>query len=445
MLTGGVPYEGESSQEIIMKHLTADPNLGELREPYASVIRKSLAKDPERRFRSVPEMTAAINGHSPLPRVAESRPAADVPPIQPMFIGEQTQYAGDDEIKFGELRQVVEADISTGPATAPRRDVEVISSRHAAPDEPIARAVHGGWHKTMDWWATANLTTPVKILILAGLGMLLLVNAAWLFPVSLGLGMLYLIYFTIRSLITPSPEKTKKPKVTRAERMNQLPVGLATKPVSDRITETIGSLVVASIVCIVLAFFTLIVTNDTGLSQPEQWAFYTWSVVTAIVASWTLVIMNKTWEHRKGDAIVRRFVMLSAGVVVGLAAFFTAQYLHLNWASDTLYESTNLSPFADETFLVGNAPNMLGFIVFFSGLFVILRWWRQADPVRRTRLSIWSVGLCLVWGMLIGEFFHFPMPWSIVVAVMISIATQMASPWLTREQRQELQHRAQTA
>ncbi len=448
MLTGRVPFEGESSQEIIMKHLTADPDLSGLCDPWLSVIRKSLAKDPERRFPAVPEMMAALNGHVPLPQVADSRPAAEVPPIQPMFIGEQAQYVGDDEIRFGELREVVDAKITSNPHSSqvPRPAVQVLSTHDNAPSEPIARAVHGGWQKTTDWWATANLTTPVKILILTGLGILLLVNIAWLLPVSMGLGLLYLIYFTIRSLMTPSPEKSRQPRVTRAEKISRLRQGLARKPVSDRITESIGTLVVSSIVCIVLGFFTLMATNETGLNQSQQWAFYTWSVVTAIVATWTLVIINKTWEHRKGDAIVRRFVMLSAGVAIGLAAFFTAQFLHLNWLSQAAhYEDLQLSPFAPDTFLTGNAPTMLGFILFFSGLFLVHRWWRHADPIRRTRLSIWGVGLCLVWGILIGQVFHFPMPWSGVLAVMISIATQMASPWLTREQRAELQHHPRTA
>src|SRR4029079_13584107 len=60
MLTGRVPFDGESSQEIIMKHLTADPDLSALPEPYKSVIRKALAKDPAHRFATVPEMVKAL-------------------------------------------------------------------------------------------------------------------------------------------------------------------------------------------------------------------------------------------------------------------------------------------------------------------------------------------------------------------------------------------------
>ncbi len=60
MLTGHVPFEGESSQEIIMKHLTADPDLERLPEPYRQVVGRALAKDPERRFRSVAEMMSAL-------------------------------------------------------------------------------------------------------------------------------------------------------------------------------------------------------------------------------------------------------------------------------------------------------------------------------------------------------------------------------------------------
>ena len=48
MLTGRVPFEGESVGEVLMKHLTAEPDLSALDEPYRDIVQRALAKDPER-------------------------------------------------------------------------------------------------------------------------------------------------------------------------------------------------------------------------------------------------------------------------------------------------------------------------------------------------------------------------------------------------------------
>ena len=60
MLTGHVPFEGESVGEVLMKHLTAEPSLAEVPEAYREVIARALAKDPTRRFASVGEMMNAL-------------------------------------------------------------------------------------------------------------------------------------------------------------------------------------------------------------------------------------------------------------------------------------------------------------------------------------------------------------------------------------------------
>ncbi len=56
LLTGRVPYEGESTQEIIMKHLTATPDVSALSAPFDKVVTKALVKDPVERYGSVTEM-----------------------------------------------------------------------------------------------------------------------------------------------------------------------------------------------------------------------------------------------------------------------------------------------------------------------------------------------------------------------------------------------------
>ena len=56
MLLGKVPFEGSSMAEILMKHLTTQPEVDELPDPFGRIIRKALEKDPKDRYQSVDEM-----------------------------------------------------------------------------------------------------------------------------------------------------------------------------------------------------------------------------------------------------------------------------------------------------------------------------------------------------------------------------------------------------
>ena len=62
MLTGNVPYSGSSHGEVLMKHMTADPDLTGVEEPMAGVLGKALAKDPAQRYQTVQEMVEALFG-----------------------------------------------------------------------------------------------------------------------------------------------------------------------------------------------------------------------------------------------------------------------------------------------------------------------------------------------------------------------------------------------
>jgi len=56
MVLGKVPFAGSSMGEVLMKHLTAQPAVDELPEPFPTVIRKALAKEPRDRYQTVQEM-----------------------------------------------------------------------------------------------------------------------------------------------------------------------------------------------------------------------------------------------------------------------------------------------------------------------------------------------------------------------------------------------------
>src|SRR4051794_26723613 len=49
LLTGHVPFDGETVNEVLMKHLTARPDLSMLPEPYRTTVARALAKDPNQR------------------------------------------------------------------------------------------------------------------------------------------------------------------------------------------------------------------------------------------------------------------------------------------------------------------------------------------------------------------------------------------------------------
>jgi serine/threonine protein kinase len=60
MLTGRVPFDGESAGEILMKHLTAPPDLSKLPPEYVSIVGRALAKNPVHRFGTLVEMAQVV-------------------------------------------------------------------------------------------------------------------------------------------------------------------------------------------------------------------------------------------------------------------------------------------------------------------------------------------------------------------------------------------------
>jgi hypothetical protein len=83
MLTGHVPFEGESAAEILMKHLTTPPELGRLPAEYVPIVAKALAKNPTQRYASMAEMARAVESVGdprPLPAPKPAPIPVQVPP-----------------------------------------------------------------------------------------------------------------------------------------------------------------------------------------------------------------------------------------------------------------------------------------------------------------------------------------------------------------------------
>src|SRR5207302_1128483 len=60
LLTGALPFDGQTPGEIQMKHLTSTPNLAALPPGLRPIVEKALAKNPAHRHASMAEMSRKV-------------------------------------------------------------------------------------------------------------------------------------------------------------------------------------------------------------------------------------------------------------------------------------------------------------------------------------------------------------------------------------------------
>ncbi|MGL4555373.1 MAG: serine/threonine protein kinase [Gemmataceae bacterium] len=83
MLTGRVPFDGESAGEILMKHLTASPDLERVPAEWRDVVLKALAKDAKARYATMDEVIVAVEAIGAGPKVEERGPKEAAPEPAP--------------------------------------------------------------------------------------------------------------------------------------------------------------------------------------------------------------------------------------------------------------------------------------------------------------------------------------------------------------------------
>jgi serine/threonine protein kinase len=123
MLTGQVPFDGESTGEILMKHLSEPPDLGQLPPRLRGVIGKALHKDPEKRFRSmdqfrrafedallgrvepieIPEESFAGGPQRPLEETQRYEPNSAAPGARASQSGRESFFARNSTVLWGVL------------------------------------------------------------------------------------------------------------------------------------------------------------------------------------------------------------------------------------------------------------------------------------------------------------------------------------------------------
>jgi hypothetical protein len=131
--------------------------------------------------------------------------------------------------------------------------------------------------------------------------------------------------------------------------------------------------------------------------------------------------------------MLRRFILMIVGLGLGVAACVLADLLLVQLP--TMRGLTTGSFHLPQSFYLGGQPLLMAHMAAFGTLFALIRWWMQTDPLRRSRLSLWSMAVSCGVAAIVGALWHYPQPWLIMVAGTISASVQLASPWVSRADR----------
>ena len=427
MLTGRVPFEGESIQEIIMKHLTDDPDLSAVAPPHREVIQRALRKDPAKRFRTVPEMLDALHG--------AWRPGGQ-------SLGERGSDVVTPEIVFGPVRyQVVDAEIVPPGRGSP--------GVHGVPRAPVATNRNG---RPIANPGQAGMTGSTKALLIVAIILVLHFNPL-LIPLGIVLGMGYLGYLGIRNLTGDGPQRDTLAQLERRRNtaLDSAPMlaamrrQLEKRTFGERAAEWTGSLLSAAFVSVVVTLTVVLLQGSVLDGSYTGWAVWAWLASVSTIGAWILLTLGKSWETSSGDHLRRRVAMLGAGLVIGTVACGMAQWLMLDmpdrdpWTAHAFREAAWLPALHGPD----GSPMFAAYLIYFAGLFAVLRWWRQMDPLRRVRFSLWTTAVCLLWAWVMHSLCRFPQPWGLILAATMSVAVQLAAPWIHPAERAKLVGRPQ--
>lgn len=511
MATGMVPFDGESSQEIIMKHLTAHPDLSGIPSPMRDVIANALAKNPATRFKDVRQMLGPLGMAIDDRGLLVNGRCESVPPVVKAASSDKDREQPHQPFAAHRGGAALGAGFASPPPAAEPYSPGFFHRSAAANDdpsilfqEPIARTVRQ-WIIRMNDWYSRDLNPTTRAIVLVAAIVAVVLNLGVVVPL-LVLGLTFYVPYYIlwwflyapagsgsvglhgkagspqaypadgrlnsgrelyqatgappvfsapvpparaRGAVKPSRPKPITVRQWKLAKRNQL----AQLPPSRIWSQITGSWLGATAVIFVFSFLAgLFLLGNQQPLQPVIMAMI-WTAVVSLVTAFVAIGLGKHWQTTDGDWPIRSFIQLTAGFAIGLVAYGVANYLMV-WPT-LASDSSNLGliqldgrPVAAFDFhLTSNdsrqwtaftdGSNILlpAYLAYFPLLMGLVGWWRQVDPLRRVRFSIWAV----IWSMLVASMIHlivpFPQPWCALLAGGTSIAIQLSSPWFNPEER----------
>ncbi len=201
-------------------------------------------------------------------------------------------------------------------------------------------------------------------------------------------------------------------------------------------SEVTGSWLGAAAVIGVFSLLAVVFQVGTGRQVQPLMMGMIWAALVSLITAWIAIGLGKRWQREDGDWAIRSFVQLTSGFLIGFIAYQLSNYLMVPWEQITQERMGELPVKRWEGFFGENQEPLLpAFLAYFPLLMGSVQWWKQVDPLRRSRFSFWSVIWSVVMASLMYLIIPLPQPWIAIMAAGTSIAIQLSSPWINSDER----------
>lgn len=461
LLTGKVPFDGETTAEILMKHLTERPNLEAVAPSLRPVIERALEKDPERRTSDVLELArqfrAAATGIEYVPAVT---------PRESGFHGGRESQVERSEFERPERGSLPLSETQpferpeVQPEARQRNSMFPESVRPSTPWDQFNGLVGHGLGSAISMWKLHPLliTAIVGIVILWGWGRALGANPV---PIVSGTRALWVIatvvvsaevfravsrgvdcLFHADSSSATSSRNDVAPQSVRLNSVRTEPVRRAAYRVVDpntvrdlswrrRFAELSGSMAAAGLATAVVT--SVLATVTQFFPTHGLLAHFT---AGTLLGTWALLILGKFREGMPRERYIDRMLLGGVGLIVGLALYQLDAWLLVDLPTDVWSQKQSLLAMTSLS-VEGNSQHVLmeSYVAFFATLFALRRWWWQTDSFRPHRFRVLSVVLTTIVGAVAARAWGFPVLWGTVWAASLSCVTQLSAVWTPQDER----------
>ncbi|MEI8381690.1 MAG: protein kinase [Planctomycetota bacterium] len=441
MLTGQLPFMGETTAEVLMKHLTATPRLDLISEALRPVLAHALAKDPRQRTPSALQLDEEFR--KALGVTAQNQPMPSGfanGSVHPRSQLAETPSTGAASRETSVPVLVVPPGATRSPAQSASAYAQYPPDQHRPkPASPKSTAKRGSQPRVHVVSAAAYVPTSLNwsVILTGVVALLMFAPGTWLSWTGLGL---ITVACGATSLLRGRHGGRIRIDTTTADPEFNAKLSGALFGYRPIIADGAASLAVGSVGA---ALFSLgmLFTGDffratTQTLTPE---FMTMFVTTSMIGTLLVLVCEQLRQRSAHVKRNPRKAFLIAGLLTGLAAYGLDQYLLVDYARASHYSPAFNRIGIHSLMENGMNPTLLGYLVFFGGFLFVYRIWEDMNPHRSRQLSIGRLCTAAIAAWLITVICAFPQWPAVFWMVAMSAAVQLASPWSVSVRRSEVE------